>query len=107
MPLNWVKYCFVFVCLFCILESTGISVLKFLTHKNISQTEQQQANEDENTNERAETKENRLKVLWSSDLDLPIPAVFVQEHHIIYPDERCTAHLAWVPPVPTPPPDLV
>ncbi|GGH15487.1 hypothetical protein GCM10007352_24280 [Mucilaginibacter phyllosphaerae] len=87
------------------MESTGISVLSLLTKNTICQTDCQPANDDEGTSERNETKENRMKELWAADLDFKIPLIYISFKKVFYPHEQHTAHLAWVPPVPTPPPN--
>ena len=99
------KYLLVFICIFSIMESTGLSVISLLTKNHISQTDGQPANDDEGTAERNETKENRLKELWADELDFKIPSIYISLTKVIYPHEQHTAHLAWVPPVPTPPPN--
>jgi hypothetical protein len=67
MSFRWFKQFLVFLSLFCILESTGISILSVLTKYKISQTDSQIANEDEGTSERNEAKENKLKEFWPGD----------------------------------------
>ena len=107
MQFTWLKHLLVFICLFCILESTGISVLSFITKHSISQTTDQQNTDDEDATERNETKECRLKELWVGDFGLSIPPLFINVKKVAYPQRQLVSHLAWVPPVPTPPPNSI
>ncbi|MES2807291.1 MAG: hypothetical protein V4619_01615 [Bacteroidota bacterium] len=104
MSVKWLKHILVFVCLFSILEGTGISLLSALTKYKLNQTEQQLANDDESTSERNEVRETRLKEYLPSDFLIAAPMVTIIET-ITYPQQQPHAHLAWVPPVPTPPPN--
>lgn len=105
MPLKKLKYLLVFVCLFSIMEGTGISVLSLLTKSTVCQADCGLGNDDENTNERNEVKETRLPELWADENDLKIPSIYIDLKKVTYPQEQQTAHLGWVPPVPTPPPN--
>ncbi|MBD1387650.1 hypothetical protein IDJ75_20360 [Mucilaginibacter rigui] len=107
MQFSSLKYLLVFICIFSILESTGISVVSLLTKNHIAQNNSPIANDDETTPERTETKENKLKELWASELDLKIPYLYISLTKVTYPHKQPTAHLAWVPPVPTPPPNYI
>jgi hypothetical protein len=107
MSFRWFKHLLVFVSLFCILESTGISILSVLTKYKISQTNGQLANDDEGASERNEAKENKLKELWPGDFAILVPSVCISLNKVSYPQEQPLAHLAWVPPVPTPPPNRI
>jgi hypothetical protein len=107
MSCRWFKQFLVFLSLFCILESTGISILSVLTKYKISQTDSQIANEDEGTSERNEAKENKLKEFWPGDILIMAPAVYISINKVFYPQEQPHAHLAWVPPVSTPPPNCI
>lgn len=107
MEFSRLKYLLVFICIFSIMESTGISVVSLFTKKSISQIDSKAANEDEGTAERNESKENKLKELWADELDLKIPFLYISLTNVIYPHEQHTAHLAWVLTVPTPPPNCI
>ena len=107
MQFSRLKYLLVFICIFSIMESTGISVVSMLTKNNITQNDSAPANDDEGTAERNETTENKLKELWTNELDLKIPSLYISLTKVIYPHEQHTAHLAWVPQVPTPPPNPI
>lgn len=104
MPFKWFKQLLVFVSLFCLLEGTGISLLSLLTKYKLSQTEQQLASDDEGTSARSETRENRLKEYLPPDFLIAAPVVTLIKP-VAYPQQQPHAHLAWVPPVPTPPPN--
>ena len=95
----------VFVCLFSILESTGVSVISILKKTNISQNDCCQVNDDEAATEKKENKETNLKEFWTIHQDLLIPRLHINGITIDYPKEKNNHHLAWVPPVPTPPPN--
>ncbi|MFD2145769.1 hypothetical protein [Mucilaginibacter antarcticus] len=92
--------------LFCILESTGISLLSALTKYKLNQTEQQMANDDESKSERNEVKESKVKEYLLSDFLIEAPLLTFIEA-TTYPQRQQHAHLAWVPPVPTPPPNRI
>jgi hypothetical protein len=107
MQFSRLKYLLVFICIFSIMESTGISVVSLLTKNHIIQNDDLTANDDENTPERNETKENKLKELWADEQDFKIPFLYISLTGVTYPHEQPTAHLAWAPPVPTPPPNYI
>jgi hypothetical protein len=107
MQFSRLKYLLVFICIFSIMESTGISVVSFLSKNHISQNDNQPGNDDEGTAERNETKENKLKEFWTNELDLKIPSLYISLTKVAYPHLQHNAHLAWVPPVPTPPPSQI
>jgi hypothetical protein len=107
MKFSRLKYLLVFICIFSIMESTGISVVSLITHKYITQADSQAANDDEGTAERNNTRETNIKELWIAAFDLKIPSIYINSINIIYPHEQHNAHLAWVPPVPTPPPNSI
>ena len=98
------KYLLVFVCLFSMMEGTGISV-SLLTKSTVCQEDCRLGNDDEDTNERNEVKETKVQELWSPDHDLKAPLTYISLKKVSYPHEQQTAHLGWVPPVPTPPPN--
>ncbi|MCO5936085.1 hypothetical protein NAF17_11095 [Mucilaginibacter sp. RB4R14] len=104
MRFTLLKHLLICLCVFALLESTGISVLSVIAEHHISQTDSQLANDDENTAEHNETKGGNPKELWAVN-PATLPQVYIAIKTIIYPYEKHTAHLAWVPPVPTPPPN--
>ena len=89
------------------MESKGISVVSLLSKNHISQNDGQPSNADEGATERNETKESKLQELWADEPDFKIPFIYTSLTKVIYPHEQYTAHLAWVPPVPTPPPNCI
>jgi hypothetical protein len=99
------RHFLIFVSLFCILESTGISVLSVLTKYKLNQTEQV-ANDDEGTSERNEARENKLKEFLPGDFLITAPVVILIKS-TTYPQKADYSHLAWVAPVPTPPPNRI
>lgn len=107
MPFTWLKHLLVFVCLFCIMEITGISVLSLVSKHYISQADNQQAADDDDAAERGEAKEYRLKELWTNNIDLSMRALSFSVKKPIHPHRQIVAHFAWVPPVPTPPPNFI
>jgi hypothetical protein len=107
MQFSRLKCLLVFICIFSIMENTGISVVSMLTKNYISQTDNQSANDDEGTTERNEAKEDNLKEFWINVSDLNIPSLYINLTTVAYPHKHITAHLAWVPPVPTPPPNCI
>jgi len=107
MQFSRLKYLLVFICIFSILESTGISVVSLLSKNHISQNDSQAVNDDEGTTERNETRENKLKELWANELDFKIPSLYISLTKVVYPHEQYNAHLAWAAPVPTPPPNPI
>ena len=105
MKFAWLKYLLVFVCIFSILESTGVSVISIFKKASICQTDCSLVNDDDDAAEKTENKENNLKEFWSVNPDLSLPQFHLHVKVIDYPDEKSNHHLAWVPPVPTPPPN--
>ncbi|RYU90151.1 hypothetical protein EWM62_11460 [Mucilaginibacter terrigena] len=104
MRFTWLKYLCVCLCVFALLESTGISALYLIAKHHISQTDIPAANDEEGTAERSETKESNPKDFWAVN-PVILPPVYVSFESVIYPPEKQAAHLAWMPPVPTPPPN--
>lgn len=103
MRLTWFKHLFVFVCLFSLLESTGISMIKLIAKAGISQTDKNSLADDDAT-ERSE-REVSVKEMLAIEPFCTLPLISLQAQSYIYPTETLVPHLGWISPVPTPPPD--
>ncbi len=100
-----VKYLITLICLFSVLEKTGVSVLSVFAHVNSVLTEWQQTKEDSNANEK-EAKQAEVKEFWATydqlSLLMPPNAPLLTE----YTTDYNINHSVWYPPVPNPPPTL-
>jgi hypothetical protein len=105
MKFAWLKYILVFICIFSILESTGVSITSVLIKTNICQRDCSPVSDDEDAAERNENKGSNLKEFWAIHQDLAFPQLHMYCKAISYPDEKSSHHLAWISPVPTPPPN--
>ncbi|MCQ6960875.1 hypothetical protein [Mucilaginibacter aquariorum] len=105
MRFIWLKRLLVFICIFSILESTGVSITSLLIKTNTCQSDCHVVNDDDDAAERNESKESSLKEFWAIHHDLAFPQPHIYCKAVIYPDEKSSHHLAWVSPVPTPPPN--
>ena len=105
MQFIWLKRFLVFICIFSILESTGVSITSLLIKTNTCQSDCHVVNDDDDAAERNESKESNLKEFWAIHHDLAFPQPHIYCKAVIYPDEKSSHHLAWVSPVPTPPPN--
>jgi hypothetical protein len=105
MRFTWLKRLLVFICIFSILESTGVSITSMLIKTNICQSDCHVVSDDDDAAEKNENKESNLKEFWAIHQDLAYPQLHINYKAIIYPDEKSSHHLAWVSPVPTPPPN--
>jgi hypothetical protein len=100
----WLKYLLVVICIFSLLEGTGVfSSLAF--DPDDRHTEWQSTNaDDEDATERSE-KETNLKECYTTLELLQINPLCINCEPMQYADEQSNNHLAWVSPVPTPPPN--
>ena len=103
MKLIWLKYLLVFVCILSLLQGTGVfSSLVFDTddqHNEWSATA-----DDDDATERSE-KETNLKEYYTMLELLQINPACTNCEPLQYAHEQSQNHLAWVSPVPTPPPN--
>jgi len=104
MKLKWFKYLLVLVCLFAILERTGISFSMLFTKVYVHQIDIQQ-DTDEDATERNETKETNLKEFWAIHQQPELLSLITYLKAAAYLGETEEMHLAWITPVPTPPPN--
>jgi hypothetical protein len=107
MKISARKYLLVFVCLFSILERTGIANGLLIDAPKHQAAWQHHQDSDDDSAEPNQTKEVDLKEYWAithSSFSLPLLAVCRQ---ITYHQERSSNHLGWILPVPTPPPNRV
>jgi hypothetical protein len=104
MKLVWLKYLLVFVLAFSVLERSGITVSGYFAKAH--QADEQPGSDDERT-DRNETKETTFKEYWVTHQQVELPALYTCSKPTTYPHEVNARHLAWVSPVPTPPPDFL
>ena len=104
MKLRCLKYLLVLVLIFSVLERSGITVSAYFGKAH--QVEEQPGSDDERT-DRNETKETNFKEYWVIHQHVEVPALYTCCKPTPYPHEENARHLAWVSPVPTPPPDLL
>ena len=105
MRLAQFKFLVVFICLFSLLESTGISMIKLIAKASTSQVQKNDLADDDAT-ERSE-REVSLKEILAVEPFCTLPLLALQVHSYSYPTEAMVPHLGWISPVPTPPPDFV
>jgi hypothetical protein len=104
VKLEWLKYLLVFVLVFSILERSGIMVSAYFAKAH--QADEQPGSDDERT-ATDETKETTFKEFWVFHQNAELPALYTCSKQTAYPHEESARHLAWVSPVPTPPPDFL
>jgi hypothetical protein len=105
MQFIWLKHLLVFICIFSILESTGVSITSILVKNNVCQSDCHVVGDDDDAAEKSENKESNLKEFWAIHHHVAYPQLPINYKAVIYPDEKSSHHLAWVSPVPTPPPN--
>lgn len=104
MKLIWLRHLLVFVCVFSLLEDTGGSVSLLLSFTDHHIEWQADSSDDDDATERSE-KETNQKEYYAIYEYLQIAPLCTSCEPIQYTDEQSNHHLAWVPPVPTPPPN--
>ena len=104
MKRTWFKYLLIFVCLFSVLERTGISLSTFFTRVYLHQTDARQDTDNDAT-ENSEIKETNLKEFWTMHQQPKLSPLFTYLRPTAFVSEQEEMHLAWIPPVPTPPPN--
>ena len=106
MKLSKVNYFFVLLCLFCLMEKTGISTISLFSHIKVMVADPQGEKQADESSESNEAKQVEIKEYWATyhehALLLP-PAV---TRSMLYPRETSQQHYNWCPPVPTPPPNF-
>ena len=104
----WLKYLVVFICVFSVLEKTGISVSAIFHVINSYKAECiYNCPSDKDAAERNGAKETSLKEYWDIHQQCILAPLMGFYKPVCFPGENSSSHLAWVPPVPTPPPNLV
>jgi hypothetical protein len=106
MKLVWLKYLLVFVCIFSLLEGMGISMTSLFDHGDQHNEWQSATTSDEDAAGRSE-KETNFKEYYTTLELLQIDPLCINCEPVEYADQQNNHHLAWVSPVPTPPPDLL
>lgn len=106
MKLSLVKYWFVFICLFCIMEKTGISAVSMFSHIKVMVAESQTSKEANDSSENNEAKQAEIKEYWALSPDDAFLLPLVNIKPLLYPRETSQQHYNWCPPVPTPPPNF-
>jgi hypothetical protein len=102
----WLRYLLLTMFVFSVIAKTGISIDSLFSITTSYQADCMcDVTDDEEAPNGNETKETSLKEYW----DIPQPLDFSQIltiKHISYPGTKQSNHLAWVSPVPTPPPNV-
>jgi hypothetical protein len=104
MKLVWLRHLLVFVCVFSLMEGTGASVSSVFSLTDHHSEWQADNSDDDDAAERSE-KETTLKEYYATPEYLQIAPLCISCEPIQYTHEQSNHHLAWVPPVPTPPPN--
>ena len=102
MRFTWLKQIFILICLFSLLESTGISLIKLIAHTSITQEDKNTSADDDAT----ERSESKIKEILAVEpfYNLSVPALHAE--HFVYPVVNDARHLGYISPVPTPPPNV-
>jgi len=100
------KYIVMLICILAILQKAGISVSVIYKENVVAYTHSQTANDDEDAAKSDGAKEFEIKEYWAIHPHTIFLHVCGIEMQVIYTDHHLHNHLAWIPPVPTPPPDL-
>lgn len=106
MKLSGIKYLMVVICLFSIMEKTGISAISLFAKIHLTTANTQAGKESNDNTESRETKTAEVKEYWAAVTDHNVlsPAIHIQK--IKYYSKATTLHLNWCPPVATPPPNF-
>ncbi len=107
MKLSKLKYLFVFVCLFSIMEKTGISVVSLFSHIRISLAEQAAEKQANDSSENNEAKQVEVKEYWAVHADANFSLPHISFGTVCFSRETSRQHYNWCPPVPTPPPNAI
>jgi hypothetical protein len=97
----------VIICLFSIMEKTGISAICFFAKIHVMITNNQAAKQSNDTSESSETKQAELKEYWVIFNDHKITHAAVNTQQTKYYSKNADLHLSWYPPVATPPPNFL
>ena len=106
MKISGLKYWIVMICLFSILEKTGISAVSFFAKVHVMMTDGQAAKQSNDTSEGSETKQIELKEYWAVFTDHKPIHFAIYSQQIKYYGTAVNMHLSWHPPVATPPPNF-
>jgi hypothetical protein len=104
MKLICLRHLLVFVCIFSLLEGTGAAVRSVFSLTDHHSEWQADNSDDEDAPERSE-KETTLKEYYATPEYLQITPLCISCEPMQYANEQSNHHLAWVSPVPTPPPN--
>lgn len=104
MKLICLRHLLIFVCLFSLLEGTGSFVSSVFSLTDHHTEWQAKSSDDDDATERSE-KETNLKEYYTTYEYLQIAPLCISCEQMQYADEQSNHHLAWVSPVPTPPPN--
>ena len=103
MKLGSLRHLLIFVCIFSLLEDTGASLSSVFSFTD-RHSEWQAYSADDDATERSE-KETNLKEYYTTHEYLQLTPLCISFEPVQYADEQSSNHLAWVSPVPTPPPN--
>jgi hypothetical protein len=104
MKLSGLKHLLIFVCIFSLLENTGASLSSVFSFTDHHSEWQLNSSDDDDATERSE-KETNLKEYYAAHEYLQLTPLCISCEPLQYADEQSSNHLAWVSPVPTPPPN--
>jgi len=103
MKLSKVKYLFVLICLFCLMEKTGISAISLCSHIKVMVSGPQA---EKQASESSEAKQIEVKEYWDTNQTYAFLSPTIVTTSTLYPRETSQRHYNWCPPVPTPPPNF-
>jgi len=106
MKLSKVKYLFIFLFLFSLMEKTGISVISLCSHIKIMVSGPQAEKQASENSESSEAKQVEVKEYWATYQEHAFRLLPVVTTAMLYPRETSQQHYNWSPPVPTPPPNF-
>jgi hypothetical protein len=104
MKLFCLRRLLILACVFSLLEGTCAFVSSVFSLTDHHTEWQADSSDDEDAPERSE-KETHLKEYYVTHEYLQIAPLYISCEPMQYADEQSNHHLAWVSPVPTPPPN--
>jgi hypothetical protein len=106
MKAAWIKYLVLFIAVFAVIERTDIAVKLLTNAANKLEAASQATGDEDNSTDPNELKETSIKECWDIHQLVTLPQLLNIGQPVHYRGEQGDSHLAWVPPVPTPPPNL-
>lgn len=94
------------MCMFSVMETTGISTLCLFVKAHITLATDDQAGTQNDDAAESEAKRVEIREYWAVFTDMMPTALAIYTFPVKYYTEGDDKHLSWYPPVATPPPNF-